>query len=133
MTSVFTGPTTWNCTPWARIVRHRSAALIATEGMSDTQPNPAALTAERAEIEKVLSLQKARKIAVCLALGLLVVTLLKPNGTLVVLRSILWASASVMCVLEAQALGRMGQKASYLYLNSVFYFGLVVFAFFAGR
>jgi hypothetical protein len=87
----------------------------------------------RADVEQLLRLQRIRKVIVYLALGLLVVSFLKPNGAIVILRSLMWGTAGVICVLEAQGLAKIGQKPMQSYINGLLYFGLAGLIFFTGR
>jgi hypothetical protein len=89
--------------------------------------------AEQKELEQLASLQKVRKVVVYLALGLLLVSYFKPNGVLSIARSLLWAAAGVVSLVEARSLQKVGAKPGNAYMNAAIYMGLAVLVYIFAR
>jgi hypothetical protein len=84
-----------------------------------------------ATVESLNQLNKARQIAVVIALGLLVVSLVAPSTPLAVARSLAWAAAGVLSLLHATKAKEAGLVPNYL--NAVIYFVVAVLPLVRGR
>jgi hypothetical protein len=76
-------------------------------------------------------LNKMRQVAVVIALGLLVVSLLSPSMALAVLRSIAWTSAGVLSLLHSSKAKQAGATPNYG--SAVIYFIVAVLPLLRGR
>jgi hypothetical protein len=81
----------------------------------------------------VPQLRKATGLVAALALGLMVLTLLKPIGALVVVRALLWGVAGGLTAYEYVLLRKHGDAPKTTLVKAVAYFALAAFVFFMGR
>lgn len=82
-------------------------------------------------VAELNGLNRARQVAVVIALGLLVLSLLSPNMILAVGRSLAWVAAGVLSLLHANKAKAAGLPPNYL--NAVIYFLVAVVPLMRGR
>jgi hypothetical protein len=97
-----------------------------------TAPRGAAMEPEQNEIvAELIRLNRVRQVAVVLALGLLIVSLVAPNPALAVARSIAWAAAGVVSWMHAAKAKQAGLPANYM--SAIIYFLVALVPLLRGR
>ena len=82
-------------------------------------------------VAELNGLNRARQVAVVIALGLLLLSFLSPNMILAVGRSLAWVAAGVLSLLYASKAKAAGLPPNYL--NAVIYFLVAVVPLMRGR
>ena len=86
-----------------------------------------------AEVQKLLSLQRIRKIVVYVAIGLIVLSLVQRLPVFVYGRVVLWSLAGVISVMEGAALKKLGHPATTAWFNAAIYFAVSLLPLLARR
>ena len=79
------------------------------------------------------NIQKATKVVVAIALGLLVYTFFKYDPTLVKVRAGAWIIAAIMSGVEAMILRKIGAKSGNAWINALIYLAVAFVPILRGR
>lgn len=89
--------------------------------------------ANEKEAVQLRNVQKATKVVVAIALGLLVYTFFKYDPTLVKVRAGAWVIAGLLSVAEAMILKKIGAKSGNAWINAAIYIAVAFVPILRGR